>query len=79
MHTGPVNLGASIVTVNQDTPTGGTGHAEIRWRHGANNDTNFLFVDGHAETRKLERYEFATLVKFYSCDLMKYNFYVNYK
>jgi prepilin-type N-terminal cleavage/methylation domain-containing protein/prepilin-type processing-associated H-X9-DG protein len=72
-----VNLAASITTVNQDTPVGGPNHAEIRWRHGANNNANFLFADGHAQTFKVERRTGATSVTLYNCDVKKFNFYVN--
>jgi prepilin-type N-terminal cleavage/methylation domain-containing protein/prepilin-type processing-associated H-X9-DG protein len=77
LHTGPINLGVSISTTNQDTPSGGSGHADIRWRHGANNTANHLFADGHAQTYNLGKYAFATQVKFYNCDVKKFNFYVN--
>jgi prepilin-type N-terminal cleavage/methylation domain-containing protein/prepilin-type processing-associated H-X9-DG protein len=77
LHTGAINLGLSIATTNQDTPVGGSGHADVRWRHGANNEANFLFVDGHAQTYKLGHYTNATSVKFYASDVKKYNFYVN--
>jgi prepilin-type N-terminal cleavage/methylation domain-containing protein/prepilin-type processing-associated H-X9-DG protein len=77
LHSGAINLGLSIATTNQDTPVGGSGHADVRWRHGANNEANFLFVDGHAQTYKLGHYTNATSVKFYASDVKKYNFYVN--
>ena len=72
-----VNLAASITTVNQDTSAGNTNHAEIRWRHGANNNANFLFADGHAQTFKVERRTGASSVTLYNCDVKKFNFYVN--
>jgi prepilin-type processing-associated H-X9-DG protein/prepilin-type N-terminal cleavage/methylation domain-containing protein len=77
LKAGPINLGASIITANQDTTAGGTNHADIRWRHGANNTANFLFVDGHAQTYKLGLRTGATTVTLYNCDVKKYNFYVN--
>jgi prepilin-type N-terminal cleavage/methylation domain-containing protein/prepilin-type processing-associated H-X9-DG protein len=72
-----VNLAASITTANQDTVAGNTNHAEIRWRHGANNNANFLFADGHAQTMKVERRTGASTVTLYNCDVKKFNFYVN--
>ncbi len=77
LKTGPINLGASITTINQDTSSGGTNHAEIRWRHSANNMTNCLFVDGHAQSFKVERRSGATSLTLFNCDIKKLNFYVN--
>lgn len=30
-----------------------SGRADIRWRHGKNNSANFLFADGHAESKQI--------------------------
>lgn len=30
-----------------------SGRADIRWRHGKNNTANFLFADGHAESKQI--------------------------
>ncbi|HEV7301936.1 MAG TPA: prepilin-type N-terminal cleavage/methylation domain-containing protein [Tepidisphaeraceae bacterium] len=43
----------------------------IRWRHMANNSANFLFVDGHAESRKLKKASVGGVGG--QCDLLKSN------
>jgi prepilin-type N-terminal cleavage/methylation domain-containing protein/prepilin-type processing-associated H-X9-DG protein len=80
LKTGSINMGVSVTTSNQDTSAGQSNHADIRWRHGANNNANFLFADGHAQTMKVElRNGFSGpgQVTLYNCDVKKSNFYVN--
>jgi prepilin-type N-terminal cleavage/methylation domain-containing protein/prepilin-type processing-associated H-X9-DG protein len=49
------DLSKAVFTPNQDWPGGGSGHADIRWRHGKNDTANFLFVDGHADSIRLKK------------------------
>jgi prepilin-type N-terminal cleavage/methylation domain-containing protein/prepilin-type processing-associated H-X9-DG protein len=58
INNGQVNLGAAIFTANKDWASGqpiygASSVADIRWRHGQNDVGNFVFADGHAETRRL--------------------------
>lgn len=67
---GTVNLGDSVHEImNADLPPNYSAGADIRWRHGNNNEANFLFCDGHAATLSRKS---AT-----SCDLKLRNIYVN--
>ncbi len=50
---------------------GNSSAGTIRWRHMANNSANFLFVDGHAESRLLKRATKAGVKG--QCDLLKKN------
>ena len=59
----------AIFTPNSDWNTGGSAHADIRWRHGKNDTANFLFVDGHADSIRL--------TKNVNADLKLRNLYVN--
>ncbi|MFT3785430.1 MAG: prepilin-type N-terminal cleavage/methylation domain-containing protein [Tepidisphaeraceae bacterium] len=53
-----VPLGAAIYTPNVDYAGGGVSGAwqvaNLRWRHGKNDTANFVFADGHAETKRLK-------------------------
>lgn len=49
---------------------GFSGQSNIRWRHLGNSTANFLFADGHAESRKLA-------AGGNSCDLLRGNINVN--
>jgi prepilin-type N-terminal cleavage/methylation domain-containing protein/prepilin-type processing-associated H-X9-DG protein len=49
-----MDLSVAVFTPNLDWNTGGTGHADIRWRHGKNNTANFLYMDGHADGLRLK-------------------------
>jgi prepilin-type processing-associated H-X9-DG protein/prepilin-type N-terminal cleavage/methylation domain-containing protein len=49
-----LDLQAAIFTPNQDWPEGGPNRANLRWRHGRQDLANFLFADGHAETKRLK-------------------------
>jgi prepilin-type processing-associated H-X9-DG protein len=53
--TAPTQLGMPIFGANQDTTLSLYPYRDIRWRHGKKNSANFLFVDGHCETRMLEQ------------------------
>lgn len=48
----------------------GRGQSNIRWRHLGNTTANFLFADGHAESRKLSQ-------DGKTCDLTRGNINVN--
>ena len=61
----------AVFTPNSDWNTGGSGHDDIRWRHGHNDTANFLFVDGHADSIRLK--------KNINADLKLRNLYVNVK
>jgi prepilin-type N-terminal cleavage/methylation domain-containing protein/prepilin-type processing-associated H-X9-DG protein len=50
-----VGLSDPIFAGNADAAAMGGGVCTIRWRHSRNTSANFLFVDGHAETRILEK------------------------
>jgi prepilin-type processing-associated H-X9-DG protein len=66
---GGMDLGVAVFTPNSDWPGGGSGHADVRWRHGRNDTANFLFVDGHADSIRLK--------KNVNADLKLRNLYVN--
>jgi prepilin-type processing-associated H-X9-DG protein/prepilin-type N-terminal cleavage/methylation domain-containing protein len=55
--TAPTTLGAPIFGTNKDNALSQYPFRDIRWRHGnkKNSNANFLFVDGHCETRMLEQ------------------------
>jgi prepilin-type N-terminal cleavage/methylation domain-containing protein/prepilin-type processing-associated H-X9-DG protein len=46
-----VVLGDSVKVDNRDFSS--APRADIRWRHGKNNTANFLFADGHAESKQI--------------------------
>jgi prepilin-type N-terminal cleavage/methylation domain-containing protein/prepilin-type processing-associated H-X9-DG protein len=58
LNDGSVSMGIAIFTPNVDYVSGPVGGAfavdNLRWRHGRNNEANFVFADGHAETRTLK-------------------------
>jgi prepilin-type N-terminal cleavage/methylation domain-containing protein/prepilin-type processing-associated H-X9-DG protein len=64
-----VPMDVAVFTPNSDWPTGGSTHADIRWRHGRNDTANFLYVDGHADSIRLK--------KNVNADLKLRNLYVN--
>jgi prepilin-type N-terminal cleavage/methylation domain-containing protein/prepilin-type processing-associated H-X9-DG protein len=64
-----VPMDVAVFTPNSDWPTGGSAHADIRWRHGHNDTANFLFADGHADSIRLK--------KNVNADLKLKNLYVN--
>jgi prepilin-type N-terminal cleavage/methylation domain-containing protein/prepilin-type processing-associated H-X9-DG protein len=49
-----LDLGAAVFAGNKDAQIGGSGVADIRWRHARNDTANFVFADGHAESRRLK-------------------------
>jgi len=56
INDGKVNLGAAIFANNYD-PTfwaAAQNQSNMRWRHRNNKAANFVFADGHAETRNLK-------------------------
>jgi prepilin-type processing-associated H-X9-DG protein len=55
---------------NVDMPDG-----HIRWRHSSGKSANFLFVDGHAESRQLKRASVPGTPG--ECDLKRSNILVN--
>src|SRR4051812_23210885 len=46
-------MDVAVFTPNSDWSTGGSTHADIRWRHGHNDTANFLYADGHADSIRL--------------------------
>jgi prepilin-type N-terminal cleavage/methylation domain-containing protein/prepilin-type processing-associated H-X9-DG protein len=58
VNNGSINMDAAVFTSNKDYVsgqpiTGAATVADIRWRHSKNDIGNFVFADGHAETRRL--------------------------
>ena len=60
LNDGAVNLDTAVYTPNRDWTNwgdpiyGAWSFSNIRWRHGRNDTANFVFADGHAETRALK-------------------------
>jgi prepilin-type N-terminal cleavage/methylation domain-containing protein/prepilin-type processing-associated H-X9-DG protein len=60
LNDGKVNLDTAVYTPNADWKSwgdpiyGAWSFSNIRWRHGKNDSANFVFADGHAETRRLK-------------------------
>jgi len=66
-----LHLDAAIYTPNNDFANLGQSCGHIRWRHGRNDSSNFLYADGHADTLRLK--------KNVNTDLKVRNLYVNSK
>ena len=55
-----INMDTAVYTPNRDWKSwgdpifGAWSFSNLRWRHGRNDAANFVFADGHAETRKLK-------------------------
>ncbi|MFN4242195.1 MAG: type II secretion system protein [Tepidisphaerales bacterium] len=60
LNDGEINLNTPIYTPNTDWKSwsdpifGAWSFSNLRWRHGRNDIANFVFADGHAETRRLK-------------------------
>jgi prepilin-type N-terminal cleavage/methylation domain-containing protein/prepilin-type processing-associated H-X9-DG protein len=58
LNDGSVSMGIAIFTPNIDYNGGNVAGAfsvdNLRWRHGKNDRANFVFADGHAETKLLK-------------------------
>lgn len=66
------NTDATTITGGLTGPDG-----NIRWRHQGNKSANFLFVDGHVESRKLKKASVGLVPG--SCELLRGNINVNPK
>jgi prepilin-type N-terminal cleavage/methylation domain-containing protein/prepilin-type processing-associated H-X9-DG protein len=54
----PLNLDQPVYATNKDWISSSTvpeNTSEIRWRHGKNDTANFVYADGHADTRRLKQ------------------------
>ena len=60
LNDGNMNMDTAVYTPNRDWKSwgdpiyGAWSFSNLRWRHGRNDAANFVFADGHAETRKLK-------------------------
>ena len=60
LNDGNINMDTAVYTPNRDWKSwgdpifGAWSFSNLRWRHGRNDAANFVFADGHAETRKLK-------------------------
>jgi prepilin-type N-terminal cleavage/methylation domain-containing protein/prepilin-type processing-associated H-X9-DG protein len=53
----PLGLDQAVFTPNKDWVTGSyqpEDTSDIRWRHGKNDTANFVYADGHGDTRRLK-------------------------
>ncbi len=69
-ETRPIDAGLNVDSIGGYI-TGANAEPEwgnIRWRHDGNNAANFLFVDGHAETREYNS-EYNSQLKNYNVDI----------
>jgi prepilin-type N-terminal cleavage/methylation domain-containing protein/prepilin-type processing-associated H-X9-DG protein len=69
-ETRPIDAGLNVDSIGGYI-TGANNEPEwgnIRWRHDGNNAANFLFVDGHAETREYNS-EYNSQLKNYNVDI----------